>query len=254
MKMNSAWLPLQLIAALLLTICLIVLNNGAASAAGDCRDHYTVQRGDTLARIAQRFGRTVNEVQSINRIPNVNRIYVGQQLCLEPDSSPADADPTEVSAILTLVNLNVRSGPSLQHEIVGRLSYNSTAGVLGASRDGQWWRIVCPTRSNPACWVSAHGRYTQTITPVGPMPPPLTFLPTEVEHVSVVADHAVLYAGPGTDFSIVGGMFGGLPIRVNGVSADGRWWHAHCPDAPIPTACDYWVSADVSVTMPIEFP
>ncbi len=41
---------------------------------------YVVQRGDTLARIAQRFGTTVAVLAQLNGIVNVNLIFVGQQL------------------------------------------------------------------------------------------------------------------------------------------------------------------------------
>ena len=42
--------------------------------------YYTVQRGDTLSGIAQRFDTTVAQLASINNIQNPNLIYVGQVL------------------------------------------------------------------------------------------------------------------------------------------------------------------------------
>lgn len=41
---------------------------------------YTVQRGDTLSRIAQRYGVTVTSLAQVNNIYNVNLIYAGQVL------------------------------------------------------------------------------------------------------------------------------------------------------------------------------
>ncbi|MBO9309741.1 MAG: LysM peptidoglycan-binding domain-containing protein [Chloroflexi bacterium] len=41
---------------------------------------YTVRRGDTLAKIAARFGATVAAIMSANRISNPNVIFVGQRL------------------------------------------------------------------------------------------------------------------------------------------------------------------------------
>lgn len=41
---------------------------------------YTVRRGDTLSSIANRFGKTINEIAEINGIKNVNYIYIGQKL------------------------------------------------------------------------------------------------------------------------------------------------------------------------------
>lgn len=41
---------------------------------------YTVQRGDTLSQIARRFNTTVQEIASINNIPNINLIYPGEEI------------------------------------------------------------------------------------------------------------------------------------------------------------------------------
>ena len=41
---------------------------------------YTVQRGDTLAKIAARFGVSVAALQAANNLSNINLIFVGQVL------------------------------------------------------------------------------------------------------------------------------------------------------------------------------
>lgn len=43
---------------------------------------YTVQRGDTLGRIAERYGVSVNDLVTLNKIANPNLIEVGQQLII----------------------------------------------------------------------------------------------------------------------------------------------------------------------------
>ncbi|MBN1679569.1 MAG: LysM peptidoglycan-binding domain-containing protein [Anaerolineae bacterium] len=43
---------------------------------------YVVQPGDTLYRIALRYGSTVGAIAAVNGIANVNRIYVGQRLII----------------------------------------------------------------------------------------------------------------------------------------------------------------------------
>lgn len=56
----------------------------AQAAAGTvCTQYYTVQRGDNLSRIARAFGTSVPALQSLNGIPNANRIYAGQALCVQ---------------------------------------------------------------------------------------------------------------------------------------------------------------------------
>lgn len=44
---------------------------------------YTVQRGDTLSGIAQRYDTTVQEIAGLNSIPNPNLIYAGQILRID---------------------------------------------------------------------------------------------------------------------------------------------------------------------------
>ena len=47
-----------------------------------CRFTYFVRPGDTLYRIALRYGTTYLEIARVNQIPNVRLIYVGQKLCI----------------------------------------------------------------------------------------------------------------------------------------------------------------------------
>ena len=45
--------------------------------------YYTVQKGDTLSKIASRFGTTWSVLKKLNNIPNANLIYVGQKLVVK---------------------------------------------------------------------------------------------------------------------------------------------------------------------------
>ncbi|HEX3053843.1 MAG TPA: LysM domain-containing protein, partial [Aggregatilineaceae bacterium] len=54
---------------------------------------YTVVAGDTLSRIALRFGTTVQAIVSANGITNPNLIYVGQVLTIPGGSSAPVATP-----------------------------------------------------------------------------------------------------------------------------------------------------------------
>jgi len=47
-----------------------------------CAARYYVHRGDTLSRIAARYGVSVYAIARINGIHNINRIYPGQYLCI----------------------------------------------------------------------------------------------------------------------------------------------------------------------------
>lgn len=77
-----------------------------AAAGGSCPTTYTVVRGDTLGRIAQRFGLPLAELIRLNRpvVSNPNLIYAGQVLCVSrgtPTATPTAtpmATPTDTLA------------------------------------------------------------------------------------------------------------------------------------------------------------
>lgn len=54
--------------------------NGGGSGTTNATGYYTVQSGDTLSSIANRFSTSVNTIAHLNNIQNVNRIYIGQHL------------------------------------------------------------------------------------------------------------------------------------------------------------------------------
>ena len=55
--------------------------------------YYTVQTGDTLYALAQRFGTTVEQLQAWNNIPNPNKIRIGQRLIVREPYSPPSQQP-----------------------------------------------------------------------------------------------------------------------------------------------------------------
>src|SRR5512135_3364091 len=60
----------------------------SATAGGSgCGQFYTVRWGDTLYRIAVRYGTTVWALMNLNGITNPNRIIAGQTICLKPGGS-----------------------------------------------------------------------------------------------------------------------------------------------------------------------
>ena len=58
---------------------------------------YTVQRGDTLLRIATRYNVTVNAIMAANQLANANRIYVGQTLVIPAGNGTATGGPAYAS-------------------------------------------------------------------------------------------------------------------------------------------------------------
>lgn len=46
------------------------------------KEYYTVQKGDTLSKIAKMFNTTVAKIAELNNIKNVNLIHTGQKICV----------------------------------------------------------------------------------------------------------------------------------------------------------------------------
>jgi LysM repeat protein len=55
-----------------------------SSGAPMCSAWHIVVRGDTLSKIAARYGSSVAAIAKANNIANPNVIYVGQKLCIVP--------------------------------------------------------------------------------------------------------------------------------------------------------------------------
>ena len=77
---------------LLLLLVLLLTLTSVSTVLADTA--YIVQRGDTLYRIATRFGVSVQAIAAANRITNVNVIHVGQRLIIpstggSPPPTPA---------------------------------------------------------------------------------------------------------------------------------------------------------------------
>lgn len=100
-------------------LCLLLLAVRPAAAQGEETQH-TVQAGETLRRIADRYGLTVEALAATNRLVNPNLILVGQVLNI-PGSAPQEeegagldspVDESDESPVSTLVH-TVRPGETL---------------------------------------------------------------------------------------------------------------------------------------------
>lgn len=56
------------------------VNKKLGSGSGSSAQYYTIQSGDTLSEIAQKYGTTVKQLQNWNGIKNANVIYAGQKI------------------------------------------------------------------------------------------------------------------------------------------------------------------------------
>jgi LysM repeat protein len=85
-------------------IVLCILFSGLAfnvkpAQAASCTAWYTVQKGDTLAKIGRMYGVSWQYLAKINHIPNPNKIYPGQVLCV---STTGQSKPPKYAGIPTI--------------------------------------------------------------------------------------------------------------------------------------------------------
>ena len=121
-------LSMLMLVCRLLCACALVMAtlSTSAPAAADCLSTYVVQRGDTLSLIARKSGATVNALASLNRLRDVNRIYVGQVLSLPPGSGCQSAAGGAAAATVHVV----QRGETLWR-IAAR--YGTTVGAIAAA-------------------------------------------------------------------------------------------------------------------------
>lgn len=73
---------LRKIAMWLVLVGLLAAMVPAASAGGYCAQWHTVQRGENLYRISQRYDSTVRYLAWLNQLADANRILANQELCI----------------------------------------------------------------------------------------------------------------------------------------------------------------------------
>jgi uncharacterized protein YraI len=164
------------------------------------------------------------------------------------ETTAAETDTPRVD--IPTGGVNVRSGPGLDFELLGRLEEGVSAVVIGRNDLGDWWLIEFETGENGLAWVAdAVVDFTgdpQSV-PFAPdsvdsVEPTTTPTPEPVIAGSVEAiDPVNLRAEPSADSDRVGGLYLGDEANVLAVNEDGTWWQIEFADAPDGFA---WVSDD----------
>lgn len=76
----------------------------AATTAVANADTVTVQAGDTVSEIADKYNTTVEEIQNLNQLENVNLIYVGEELVVNTNGQAATTASSEAPAATATVS------------------------------------------------------------------------------------------------------------------------------------------------------
>lgn len=111
---------------------------------------YTVQPGDTLTRIAARFGTTVSAIVEANGLTNPNLIYVGQVLLIPTSASaPASGRIHIVQPGETLYRIALRYGTTVER-LMAINGLNNPSRIFV----GQALRIPEEAPGAPTAWPS----------------------------------------------------------------------------------------------------
>jgi LysM repeat protein len=88
-------------AILITALCLTVLTTGSTEGSSAALDTttYVVGWGDTLSRIAYRYGTSVSAIVQANGLSNPNLIFVGQRLTIQGSGSPPSSAPTTAAGV-----------------------------------------------------------------------------------------------------------------------------------------------------------
>lgn len=77
------------------------------------------------------------------------------------DSSSQPAQPAQLPvsedliAVVNVERLNVRGGPSVQYDVIGKVNKDEVVTVIGRNEPGDWWFLCCVVDTAESGWVSA---------------------------------------------------------------------------------------------------
>jgi glucose/arabinose dehydrogenase len=136
--------------------------------------------------------------------------------------------------VLIVRNVNVRSGPSTQHTVLGVTRPGQHYTVTGKNADGSWWRIdylgregwlyaplVQPVNVDGVAVVEAGTAGTEAGTAATPAQAPASS--ADGATVSIIRRMNVR-SGPGTNYSVLTTALPGEQYTVTGKNTDGSWW------------------------------
>lgn len=155
-----------------------------------------------------------------------------------------DYEPTNIKYVMALDTIVIRNGPGPEYAAIGSVDYGQVSKVTGISKDGDWWRIVCPDGKVGSCWISARPKNTKpTDSPSGE-----TAEPTNVKYVLALQDLS-MYNGPGKKYNVIGSVAAGQIAQVTGISNNGKWWRVVCPNGAVGSC---WISREINHTQPTD--
>jgi uncharacterized protein YraI len=151
--------------------------------------------------------------------------------------------------------VNVRTGPGLEFDMLGRLEENSSAVVVSQNETRDWWQIEYEAGENGLAWVAAavvdlvgEAESVPIVTVTseeGEVVPVATSLPTPAEPIIAgrveATDPVNVRAEPSLGGTLLGGLYPGESADALAISEDGEWWQIDFANGPEGVG---WVAAD----------
>jgi LysM repeat protein len=145
----------------------------AATTAVANADTVTVQVGDTVSEIADKYNTTVEEIQNLNQLENVNLIYVGEELVVNTNGQAATTASSEAPAATATVSSQapvqqtpaqpVQQAPA-QQQVASAPAQQATSqqtytAPAAASADEASAREFIAARESGGSYSAANGQY-----------------------------------------------------------------------------------------------
>ena len=177
----------------------------------------------------------------------------------QPAGEPVDLPTGDVAMIKAPAGgVNVRSGPGLEFDLLGRLDENESAIVSARDDTGEWWQIEYRAGENGLAWVAGavvdfignRDRVPLSTGPTeegaaAPAAPAATATPVPAEPIIAGTIEAIdpvnVRAEPSLESTLVGGLYPGESADALAISQDGDWWQIDFSDGPDGTG---WVTAE----------
>lgn len=146
----------------------------AATTAVANADTVTVQAGDTVSEIADKYNTTVEEIQNLNQLENVNLIYVGEELVVNTNGQAATTASSEAPAATATVSSQapVQQAPAqpvaqqapAQQQVASAPAQQATSqqtytAPAAASTDEASAREFIAARESGGSYSAANGQY-----------------------------------------------------------------------------------------------
>lgn len=139
-----------------------------------------------------------------------------------------NAQEDSPTGVVTNGPLNVRTAPATSGAIITQIRFGEEYAVTGRSADSAWWQIQLNAETRG--WVSA-AYFAVSNGENAPIVNEITTLPTAPAQLTVITTQGVnVRSGPGTNFTIIGGLPEGSTVQPIGRSVRATWVQIHYRD------------------------